>query len=142
MFCQPFCALAVLHSKSVFYGASVWARRALNSPERQIWGIWQGLTPRDAGALKRLGPLLRFFGRSRHFLQSAGWVPHTAMLQSESVGVYASAWPVEEETLWTVANRAGPSKTFPVNRLAPCGSSVANAQPPVISLPSQDIRRS
>ena len=72
---------------------------------QNIWGIWQGLTPRDAAALKRLGPLLRFFGRARTFLQSVDWVPHTPMLQSDTAGVYASAWPLGQETLWTVVNR-------------------------------------
>ena len=70
-----------------------------------VGGIWQGLTSRDAGALKRLGPLLRFFGRARHFLQSPKWIPHTQMLQSAKADVYASAWPVGNETLWTVVNR-------------------------------------
>eukprot|EP01052_Picozoa_sp_SAG31_P032241 SAG31_NODE_3514_length_4171_cov_6.906925_3_plen_152_part_00 len=68
-------------------------------------GIWQGLTSRDAGALKRLGPLLRFFGRTRHFLQSPGWIPHTPMLQSAKADIYASAWPIGNETLWTIVNR-------------------------------------
>ena len=72
---------------------------------QNVWGIWQGLTDRDAAALKRLGPLLRFFGRARGFLQSSHWVPHTPMLQSDSAGIYASAWPEGQETLWTVVNR-------------------------------------
>jgi hypothetical protein len=29
---------------------------------QNIWGIWQGLTDRDAALLSRLGPMLRFFG--------------------------------------------------------------------------------
>lgn len=70
-----------------------------------LGGIWQGLTSRDAGALKRLGPLLRFFGRARHFLQSPEWTPHTPMLQSATTDVYASAWPIGNETLWTIVNR-------------------------------------
>ena len=81
---------------------------------QNIWGIWQGLTSRDAGALRRLGPLLRFFGRHpRHFLQSSDWIPHTAMLQSESAGVYASAWPVGNETLWSVVNRGSTDAAGP-----------------------------
>ena len=70
---------------------------------QNIWGIWQGLTQRDAAALKRLGPLLRFFGRARRFLQSTAWVPHTPMLQSATAGVYASAWQMGDETLWSLS---------------------------------------
>ena len=48
--------------------------------------------------------MLRFFGRSRRFLQSTGWMPHAPMLQTTK-GVYASAWPLGGETVWTVVNR-------------------------------------
>ena len=80
---------------------------------QNIWGIWQGLTERDAGALQRLGPLLRFFGRSRRFLQSSAWVPHTPMLQSMEADVYASAWPLGNETLWSIVNRGVKDTTGP-----------------------------
>ena len=91
---------------------------------QNIWGIWQGLTDRDATALKRLGPLLRFFGRARSFLQSSEWVPHTPMLQSDGAGVYASAWPLGRETLWTVVNRG-----------------TADASGPQIKVDATDLRK-
>jgi len=36
---------------------------------KSSWGIWQGITPRDAAILKRVGAMLRFFGRTTAFLQ-------------------------------------------------------------------------
>lgn len=79
---------------------------------QNIWGIWQGLTRRDAAALQRLGPLLRFFGRSRGFLQSSRWVPHAPGLV-HSADVFASAWPLGPETLWSVVNRGTADRSGP-----------------------------
>ena len=65
-----------------------------------VWGIWNGLTDRDAEALRRMAFLERQFAS---FLTSSKWEPHTPTLQ---YGVYASKWPrVEQNTLWTVVNR-------------------------------------
>ena len=74
---------------------------------QNIWGIWQGITPRDAALLKRVGAMLRFFGRTTPFLQSDRWEPHVPTLQPRKV--FASAWPLGEETLLTIVNRARPA---------------------------------
>lgn len=58
----------------------------------------------------RIGNILRFFGK-RGFLQSREWVPHTPMLQSDSAGVFASAWPLGAETVWTIVNRGKANST-------------------------------
>jgi len=64
-----------------------------------IWGIWNQITPRDAEALRRVSKLERAFGA---LLVSPGWEPHTPTLRQ---GVFASKFPGQEQTLWTLVNR-------------------------------------
>jgi gamma-glutamyl hercynylcysteine S-oxide synthase len=64
-----------------------------------VWGIWNQLTPRDAEALRRIATIERAFSR---LLTSPDWVPHIPM---EHFGVYASMFPSDNATLWTVVNR-------------------------------------
>jgi iron(II)-dependent oxidoreductase len=64
-----------------------------------IWGIWNGLTPRDAEALRRTAAIERAFSK---LLVSPDWEPHTPMQQ---YGVFASKWPGDHSTLWTIVNR-------------------------------------
>ncbi len=64
-----------------------------------IWGIWNGITPRDAEATRRVDTIER--GVSP-FLISKDWEPMSPMLR---YGVYASRWPVGGEAVWTIVNR-------------------------------------
>jgi iron(II)-dependent oxidoreductase len=64
-----------------------------------IWGIWNGITPRDSEATRRVATLER--GLSP-FLVSKDWEPMSPMLR---YGVYASRWPLGGETVWTIVNR-------------------------------------
>jgi formylglycine-generating enzyme required for sulfatase activity len=64
-----------------------------------IWGIWNGITPRDAESLRRIATIERAFNT---LLVSPGWEPHTPMQQ---YGVFASKWPGDHSTLWTIVNR-------------------------------------
>jgi len=64
-----------------------------------IWGIWNEITPRDAEALRRVATIERAFPE---LLTSQGWRPFFPTLQ---YGTYASAWPGEKETLYTLINR-------------------------------------
>jgi len=64
-----------------------------------IFGVWNSLEDRDAEALRRIGAIDRTFAQ---LLASPGWEPHTPMLQ---YGVFASKFPGEGRTLWTVVNR-------------------------------------
>jgi formylglycine-generating enzyme required for sulfatase activity len=70
-----------------------------------IWGIWNQMTPRDAEALRRTAMIERAFAP---LLTSHRWEPHFPMQQ---FGVFASQWPGETETLWTIVNRNGYSAT-------------------------------
>ena len=64
-----------------------------------IWGIWNGITPRDAEALRRTATVERAF---KDLLISPAWEPHTPTL---SYGLFASKWPGLGRTLWTMVNR-------------------------------------
>ncbi|MGC2657743.1 MAG: formylglycine-generating enzyme family protein, partial [Bryobacteraceae bacterium] len=64
-----------------------------------IWGIWNGITPRDGETTRRMATIERGVAR---FLLSKDWEPFYPM---HSYGVYASQWPLESETVWTIVNR-------------------------------------
>ncbi len=64
-----------------------------------IWGIWNGITPRDAEATRRVATIERGMAR---FLVSKDWEPMAPMLR---YGIYASWWPMGDQTLWTIVNR-------------------------------------
>jgi len=77
-----------------------------------IWGIWNGITPRDAEATRRVATMERGVAP---FLVSPGWEPY---YPTHDYGVYASRWPLGDETVWTIVNRneydvAGPQLTAP-----------------------------
>jgi formylglycine-generating enzyme required for sulfatase activity len=64
-----------------------------------IWGIWNGITPRDAEATRRMATIERAVAP---FLVSADWEPLAPMRR---YGVFASRWPAGDRTLWTIVNR-------------------------------------
>ncbi len=64
-----------------------------------IWGIWNGITPRDAEATRRMATIERAIAS---FLVSPGWEPLYPM---HLYGVFASRWPLGEQTVWTIINR-------------------------------------
>lgn len=94
-----------------------------------VWGIWNGLTDRDAEATRRVGAMSRFL---HPFLVSQAWEPHTVLHgDAASVGLFASRWPLaasgsysHNATLWTVVNRGGLNYTGPVV-LADCPASAS-----------------
>jgi len=77
-----------------------------------VWGIWNQITPRDAEALRRISIIERAYS---NLLVSQDWEPHVLTRQ---YGVFASKWPGESATLWTIVNRnpystAGPQLVLP-----------------------------
>ena len=65
-----------------------------------VWGIWNGVTPRDAEALRRISMIYRSLPE---LLASPDYEPHTPTLQP---GVFATKFPGTNLTLWTVVNRS------------------------------------
>jgi formylglycine-generating enzyme required for sulfatase activity len=64
-----------------------------------VWGIWIGITPRDAEATRRVATIERAIAP---FLVSPDWEPLYPM---RTYGVYSSRWPLGTETVWTIVNR-------------------------------------
>jgi len=64
-----------------------------------IWGIWNGIVPRDAEALRRVAKIERAMAE---FLVSPDWQPYAP---TEQNGVYASRWLLGHNELWTLVNR-------------------------------------
>jgi formylglycine-generating enzyme required for sulfatase activity len=77
-----------------------------------IWGIWNGITPRDGEATRRMATIERGVAP---FLVSPGWEP---MYPTTFYGIFASRWPLGDKTVWTIVNRneydvSGRQMTFP-----------------------------
>ncbi len=64
-----------------------------------VWGVWNGLTPRAGETLRRLATVLRRF--PDHFV-AMDWEPYAHALQQ---GVFASRFATRDSTLWTIVNR-------------------------------------
>jgi formylglycine-generating enzyme required for sulfatase activity len=64
-----------------------------------IWGIWNGITPQDGEATRRVATIERAIAP---FLISKDWEP---LYPTHRYGVYASRWPKGEDTVWTIVNR-------------------------------------
>jgi gamma-glutamyl hercynylcysteine S-oxide synthase len=64
-----------------------------------IWGIWNGITPRDAEATRRVATIERAIAS---FLISTEWEPLAPMLR---YGIFTSRWPLYDQTVWTIVNR-------------------------------------
>jgi formylglycine-generating enzyme required for sulfatase activity len=80
-----------------------------------VWGIWNGVTPRDGEATRRVGTIERAVAP---FLSSSAWEPFYAM---QRYGVFASRWPLADETVWTIVNRSefdvsGPQMRVPYHQ--------------------------
>jgi formylglycine-generating enzyme required for sulfatase activity len=64
-----------------------------------IWGIWNGITPRDAEATRRVATIERALAP---FFSSTQWRP---LYPTHRYGVFASQWPQGQQTVWTIVNR-------------------------------------
>ncbi|MFC6645381.1 formylglycine-generating enzyme family protein [Granulicella cerasi] len=64
-----------------------------------VWGIWNGITPQDGEALRRVSAIER---AEKSLLISQEWEPYAPV---RNYGVFASKWPAQSETLWTIVNR-------------------------------------
>jgi gamma-glutamyl hercynylcysteine S-oxide synthase len=64
-----------------------------------VWGIWNGITPRDAEVLRRIATIERAMAP---LLVSPDWEPHVPTRQ---FGIFSSRFPGQGRTLWTLVNR-------------------------------------
>ena len=64
-----------------------------------VWGIWNGFTPRGAESIRRVAAIERAVAP---FLVSQDWEPLTPTLR---FGVFASRWPIGAQQVFTLVNR-------------------------------------
>ena len=64
-----------------------------------VWGIWNGVTPRDGEATRRMATIERGVAP---FFASTGWEPYYPM---HLYGVFGSRWPLADRTVWSIVNR-------------------------------------
>jgi iron(II)-dependent oxidoreductase len=64
-----------------------------------VWGIWNGFTPRDGEALRRIAAIERTLGA---LLSSPEWEPY---ISTERFGILASKFPSAHAIAWTMVNR-------------------------------------
>lgn len=64
-----------------------------------VWGIWNGITPRDGEATRRVATIERAMAP---LFANEGWEPFYPM---NRYGVFSSRWPSTDRTLWTIVNR-------------------------------------
>jgi iron(II)-dependent oxidoreductase len=64
-----------------------------------VWGIWNGVTQRDAEATRRIATIERAVAP---FFASPQWEPFYPM---NRYGVFSSRWPLGGQTVWTIVNR-------------------------------------
>ncbi|NMC83201.1 MAG: formylglycine-generating enzyme family protein [Armatimonadetes bacterium] len=76
-----------------------------------IWGLWNGITEKDAGNLRRIAAIGREFADLQ---TSPDWEPYAVTRQA---GVFASRFPGEGRTLWTLVNRSDKAATGPSLRI-------------------------
>jgi gamma-glutamyl hercynylcysteine S-oxide synthase len=75
-----------------------------------VWGYWNGVTPRDSEATRRIATIERAVAP---FLVSQEWEPFSPMLR---YGVFASKWPDAGAAVWTIVNRNEYNLTGPQMR--------------------------
>jgi iron(II)-dependent oxidoreductase len=78
-----------------------------------VWGIWNGITPRDAEATRRVAAIERAVAP---FLLSDDWEPLAPMLR---YGIFSSRWSSGQKTVWTIVNRNEYDVDGPQIALAP-----------------------
>jgi formylglycine-generating enzyme required for sulfatase activity len=98
------------HVKTDYYQAAFFNGVGFESWEN-VWGIWNGITPRDAEALRRFATIERGVAP---FLISGDWQPYYPTL---SRGVFSSRFPLNGETVWTVINRSDVEWNGPLLRI-------------------------
>ena len=65
-----------------------------------VWGIWNGITPRDGEAIRRVATMERGLAA---FLVSSDWQPYYT---TETRGLFASYFPLKSDAVWTLVNRS------------------------------------
>ena len=94
-----------------------------------VWGSWNGITPRDGEAIRRFGHISRFLGGAPYrFFSSREWEPMVPEVVHASA-VFASRWPLTSgDCVWSIVNKGNESLSGPQLHLRTEGSGLAGAQ--------------
>jgi gamma-glutamyl hercynylcysteine S-oxide synthase len=87
------------HSKTEYLQTGFFNGVGFESWEN-VWGIWNGITPRDGEAIRRVATMERGLAA---FLVSKDWQPYYT---TETRGLFASYWPLSGNAVWTLVNRS------------------------------------
>ena len=89
------------HSKIDYLQAAFFNGVGFESWEN-VWGIWNGITPRDGEAMRRIATMERGLAP---YLVSDGWQPYYT---TESRGLFSSYFPMHAsaKAVWTLVNRS------------------------------------
>ena len=110
---------------------SAWFNGAGYEAWENVWGTWNGIVPRDAEAIRRVGTMLRFFGGEGGLLQAAEWEPHTPDVRTP--GVFGSRFP---NGVPTPRPRPAHAPTLTSANLLPCPRPCSPPTPlPFVRLP-------
>jgi gamma-glutamyl hercynylcysteine S-oxide synthase len=87
------------HNKTDYLQAAFFNGVGFESWEN-VWGIWNGITPHDGEAIRRMATMERGLAP---FLVSEDWQPY---YPTESRGLFASYWPLKTSAAWALVNRS------------------------------------
>ena len=66
-----------------------------------IWGIWNGIVPRDGEAIRRVAKILRYFG-NLGFTNSQLWIPYIPYIMTNTENVFASQFIKNTDSLYEI----------------------------------------
>jgi len=107
-----------------------------------VWGVWNGMVPRDAELLKRVAKIERFFGKLG-FLTSKDWTPFAEEVLSDQV--YASRFDSNDSVLYLLVNRYDTSSAvelklpFPDLRAFDCYAGKELFPNPIVAIRVEEL---
>jgi hypothetical protein len=80
-----------------------------------VWGIWNGFTPRAGEALKRVSKVWHYLGKYHYTYDFKEWVPHTEEIGPRERLIFASKFTHENGNhVYMVVNRGDDNQTAQV----------------------------
>jgi len=80
-----------------------------------VWGIWNGLSDRDAESIKRISKIYRFFSDRGSYFTSPDWLPFAPI--TDTYGIFASMFPSSASASASAGKQAFAAVWNIINRL-------------------------
>ena len=87
-----------------------------------VWGVWNGLSPRDAETIRRMSLVYRHFGLGS-FFSSPDWIPHVPI--TNQFGIFATLFPAQgtkQAAVWNAVNRLSSVPDQGIMLTLPCAA--------------------